>query len=222
MRKDLSKFPHSIKHLSKFPHLQNLDKKIRILIKYFHVTIVQFKQLGKEPLMMCHSQKWRSLAFFLSSHKPFPLADNFVPCHLYSTTMLILTPDQIMRKGLELCGYDLKRQQRVKRETNLERFKDSYGSHPVVYAQIFEDLQTTDIDEAKVEGKKLNLTYFLAGLHWLKRYPTEKTRSGRFKVCETTARNWGWFYAKKIQALKTVKVSCLLLFYIIFSCKNKK
>jgi hypothetical protein len=40
-------------------------------------------------------------------------------------------------------GFDLRRQQSVKRTTCLKRFRALYGSNPIVYAQIIEDLQTT-------------------------------------------------------------------------------
>lgn len=98
----------------------------------------------------------------------------------------------------------------VRRAQNLERFKALYGSNPVVYAEIFEDLQMTQIAEAYVDPKLLFVDSFLMALHFLKCYPTENQLSGLFKFCEKTARKWGWFYARKIQALKEEKVSSLL------------
>jgi hypothetical protein len=62
-------------------------------------------------------------------------------------TMLIATADEILRKGLEMGGwvrlFDRRQQQSVKRTTCLKRFRELYGSNPIVYAQIIEDLQTT-------------------------------------------------------------------------------
>ena len=55
--------------------------------------------------------------------------------------VVLLTADELLRKGLELVGFDCSRQQRVCRATNLQRFKGHYGSNPVVYVQIWEDLQ---------------------------------------------------------------------------------
>ena len=120
--------------------------------------------------------------------------------------MLIVTPDEMLRKGLELGGFDHDRQGNVRRAQSLERFKALYGSNPNVYAAIFEDLQTTQIPEARVDPKVLCIDAFLMSLHFLKCYPTENQRSGLFKICEKTARKWGWFYCKKIQALKQEKV----------------
>ena len=43
--------------------------------------------------------------------------------------MLLLTADEFMQKGLKLGGFDIQRQARVGRKTNLERFKELYGSN---------------------------------------------------------------------------------------------
>jgi hypothetical protein len=79
-----------------------------------------------------------------------------------------------------------------------------------VYAEIFEDLQMTEIDEARVDAETLCVDSFLLALHFIKCYHTENQMSGLFKICERTVRKWAWFYAKKIQALKQQKVSLLL------------
>jgi hypothetical protein len=61
-----------------------------------------------------------------------------------NTNMLIATrPDEILQEGLEIGGFNRQQQQRVKRNTNLRQFRAMYGSNPIVYAQIIEDLQTT-------------------------------------------------------------------------------
>jgi hypothetical protein len=75
-------------------------------------------------------------------------------------TMLILTAEDILRKGLELGGFDSDRQKKVRRAQNLERFKSLYGSNPVVYAMIFEDLQMTQIPEARIDPKTLCVESF--------------------------------------------------------------
>jgi hypothetical protein len=122
--------------------------------------------------------------------------------------VVILTADKIMRKGLLLVGFDVHRQQKVKTKTNSSRFKTHFGSHPVVYAQIWEDLQTTENPKACI-SEKACANAFLQGIHFLKCYSKEAERSGTFKVCEKTARNWGWYFALKVQALKGEKVSLL-------------
>jgi hypothetical protein len=120
--------------------------------------------------------------------------------------MLIATADEILRKGLEMGGFDLRRQQSVKRTTCLKRFRALYGSNPIVYAQIIEDLQTTHIAEARVDSKNISVEKLLIAMNFLKCYQSEEVRSGQFRVSEKTARKWGWFYSKKIQALKEQKI----------------
>ena len=54
--------------------------------------------------------------------------------------ILLYMSDQVLALGLYLAGIGATRQDRVKRETNLEDFKSIYGIHPLVVAQIWEDL----------------------------------------------------------------------------------
>jgi hypothetical protein len=120
--------------------------------------------------------------------------------------MLIATPDEILWKGLEIGGFDRWRQQRVKRETCLRQFRALYGSNPVVYAEIIEDLQTTHIEKARVDSKKMSIEKLLIAMNFLKCYQSEDVRSGPFKVSEKMVHKWGWFYTKKIQAFKEQKI----------------
>ena len=64
--------------------------------------------------------------------------------------LVILTADQILRTGLLVVGFSDRRIQNVERAKSLERFRTAYGSKPIVYAQIWEDLQTTEIPEARI------------------------------------------------------------------------
>ncbi len=96
-------------------------------------------------------------------------------------SMAILTPDEVLETGLNLCGYDRGRQNKVCRATNLRRFSSHYGSLPIVYAQIWEDLQTTEIAEARIDSVKPCVDSFLMAIHFLKRYPTEEERGGIFR-----------------------------------------
>ena len=56
--------------------------------------------------------------------------------------VVVLTVDKILQRGLALIGFNHCRQRSVSRATNLMRFRAHYGSNPIVYAQIWEDLQT--------------------------------------------------------------------------------
>jgi hypothetical protein len=123
--------------------------------------------------------------------------------------VVVLTSEEMLRKGLELVGFEFDRQLKVKSEQNNTRFKAHYGSNPIVYAQIWEDFQTTEIPEARIGPKMMDVDAFLMGIHFLKCYPSECERAGLFKICEKSARKWCWYYASKIQALKREKVSYL-------------
>ena len=118
----------------------------------------------------------------------------------------IVTSHEMMQIGLAWAGYDSYRQSRVQRTTNLTRFKSHYGSLPIVCAQIWEDLQTTKLPEARVERNYLDLKYFLLAMNWLYRYDTDEELSGTFGRCTKTLRKWKWFYVQKIAALKDQKV----------------
>jgi hypothetical protein len=121
----------------------------------------------------------------------------------------VLTADEILRKGLVLVGYDCRHQDKVSRVTNLGHFRAQYGSNPVVYAQIWEDLQCTATPEARIDNEMADADAYLMCIHFLKCYPTEVEQGGIFTGCEKTMRKWTWYYARKIQALKQQKVSVL-------------
>jgi hypothetical protein len=112
--------------------------------------------------------------------------------HRNMEASLIIAPDDLMSIGLELVGFGAYRQKSVQRATNLKRFKSFYGSAPVVYANIWEDLMTTDIEEARVSPSDAVLKNYLLAIHFLKVYPTDERLAGQFKTCVKTARKWEW------------------------------
>jgi hypothetical protein len=116
---------------------------------------------------------------------------------------LIVTPDQLLHQGLRLIGITNNRIENILRERNLERFRAHYGSNPIVYAQMWEDLQTN----ALIDSADTDLALFLMTIYFLKCYPTEAQLAATFHICKQTVRKWCWFYAIKIQALKELKVS---------------
>jgi len=119
---------------------------------------------------------------------------------------IIYTPDEIMAMGFELAGFDRHRQ-KVKRKTNLDRFRGAYGSAPVVVACIWEGLLTTSNPEARIDCKAAkHIDRFLLALHFLKVYPTERREAGIFGVDKTTTWSWHWYFIEKIQALKKEKI----------------
>jgi hypothetical protein len=118
----------------------------------------------------------------------------------------IFLADEMLQMGLRMIGFDDSRQERVSRRTNVRRFGAYFGSSPLVCAVIWEDLLTTELEEARVESG-VHPKYFFLAMHFLKRYPTEEGLAGSFKCCERTARRWAWYFGKKLQALQKIKVS---------------
>ena len=121
---------------------------------------------------------------------------------------IVYSVDEVLDIGLELSGWGGARKDRVCRETNIERFKDNFGVAPVVYAQLWEDLQTTTIKRARIKTSKSAVTIenFLHSIHFLKQYPTEKSRAGRAGRCEKYCRKWGWYFLKRVARLKKIKI----------------
>jgi hypothetical protein len=119
---------------------------------------------------------------------------------------MIVTPDEMMHKGLKLGGFNERQIKNAGLALKYTRFKSWFGSHPVVYAQIWEDLLTTEIVEARILPKH-DVDYFLMALYFLKTYPNEELRSGMLKLGEKTVRKWTWYFVEKMSALKALKVS---------------
>jgi hypothetical protein len=93
--------------------------------------------------------------------------------HSKTSTVVILTAEVILRKGLLLVGFEVC----WKRERNiLERFETHFGSDPVVCAQIWEDLHP----EACV-SKKASAVLFLQAIHFMRFHPTEGDGEATFK-----------------------------------------
>jgi hypothetical protein len=125
--------------------------------------------------------------------------------------ILIVTEDEIIHVGLTLVGRTAKEIRKAALKGNRRIFAGHYGSSPFTCAQIWEALQVTTIEEARIEGPlkllRKYLDMFLMTLHWLKGYSTEVVRATTFNVSEKTCREWSWYFAEKIAALKEEKVS---------------
>lgn len=126
----------------------------------------------------------------------------------WAENLVSFTADQMLEKGLLLAGIHTKRLESQKKETLVQTFIDRYGSRPVVYAQIWEDLQRTTVAEALVPVKDRDkVDYFFMALHFLKRYYVESERALIYGVDKTTVRKWTWYFIEKIQALKKEKIT---------------
>ena len=109
----------------------------------------------------------------------------------------ILTADEVLQFGLELVGYQVKRQVRIKRCTRIRRFKSHFGSDPLIISVAWENLQTTLVYAAWIpyeQNKMQNFKDFMMTQYYLKGYPVEESVASRFQVHEQTARKWIGFY----------------------------
>jgi hypothetical protein len=118
--------------------------------------------------------------------------------------VLHLSPAEFLELGLDIVGFEQHRRQRTCIATKLRRFRAHFGVGPEAYSAIFTDLQTTDIDGARID--KPNPIHFFMTMNWLCTYKVEEELAGTFKVSEKTARKWIWKYTSAIQALKGAKV----------------
>lgn len=120
---------------------------------------------------------------------------------------VILTPSEVLVAGLRLVNYSEGRIDRVKnKETNTTRFKRHFGCNQYVAAQLFEDLQTTENEDAVLDDNKINIDYFLQSLNFIKVYETEDRREPIFDRSPKILREWVWYYIGKIQAMKAEKI----------------
>ena len=111
-----------------------------------------------------------------------------------------------MKIGLKLVGFKRQRIRRARTKTNVERFKGFFGASPAVYAEVWEDLQKTDVVEARVPPQDRNVKHFLMAMHHLKRYPTELEREAMLDISRMWGRDWCWYFIEKVQALKARKI----------------
>lgn len=121
---------------------------------------------------------------------------------------VILTANEMLQCGLTLVRYSEKRIGRVKQtsNTNTTRFKTHFGCNQIVAVQIFEDLQTTEVDDARLDDNKISAKYFLISLNFLFVYETEDRKEPIFDLSQKTTREWVVYYVKKVQALKHEKI----------------
>ena len=125
--------------------------------------------------------------------------------------LIPLTAKEMLKAGLEKV-FNVARIHRVKGDPwqsrrNLQRFKDHYGASCYVASQIWNELQTTGIDEARIDDcKKLSVDFYLEALNFLYRYSRESERESAFDRSPKTLRKWCWFYLERIQALKASKI----------------
>ena len=119
----------------------------------------------------------------------------------------VLTPRQMTENGLREAQYSWRRIRGTKSpKTNVNRFRSHYGINPLEAIIVWEDLQTTEIEEAFLPEKDRNVKWFLMTLNFLKRYDTEDEREAKFDVSKFWGREKCWYMVKKIQGMKEQKI----------------
>lgn len=122
------------------------------------------------------------------------------------------TAAEIEEIGLLTRGYTEERIARNKPSRLNEWFRVSFGCSPVVVSQMWSDLQTTGIDDARIGDPHdddfipISIFDFLNALEFLKCYLPEKKREGMTNLSAKTLRERSWYYVRKLQALKHEKV----------------
>jgi len=121
--------------------------------------------------------------------------------------VVILTEKEMLLEGLKIWHWTEDELKKGSRKLNNQRFRTEYGADPHVIAQIWEDLQTTNIVDAKLPPNRRNLSHFFMALHFLKRYPTQYQLGNRFKVSRDTIHNHCFYYVQLIRGLKKKKLA---------------
>jgi len=124
-----------------------------------------------------------------------------------STMVSILSDDEMLRLGLTKVSINEDAQKRSNAQELLKVFKSFYGSAPIVLALIWEELQTTNNLQARIDASKTSISLFFMVMHFLKCYPTENVLLALFKIPKQTACDKIWKLIGNIQALKSSKVS---------------
>lgn len=131
---------------------------------------------------------------------------------------IVYTVDEVMEAGLVIIGKGGAASARVLRKTNKDRFTRAFGSHPLVYASIWEDLQKTNatfmdhktrsIISAQIDTTKEGCTLrtFLVSIRFLRTYDTEFDRSNESGRSDRWCRDWGWYFLYRVAAMRQEKI----------------
>lgn len=119
---------------------------------------------------------------------------------------VVLTPNEVLHRGLLVVGFEAARQNSVRRKKNLSRFRRHYAADPAIYAILLVRLQTTEREKAKLTfdkvGKETTLNYFFMAINLLANYPKEESAEATFKISDRTWRKWAWQIVEKVSLLK--------------------
>lgn len=118
----------------------------------------------------------------------------------------LVTPERLQYLGLRLVGYKKRRLQRSTQRVNFKRFLGFFGLSPVSVTEVYHDMQKLGIEEARMEGSRLDLRNLLITLHYLLKYPTYVDMEGRFGFSKFWSSKLVWETIAKVRALKHDKI----------------
>ena len=125
--------------------------------------------------------------------------------------IVLVNPSQMLRRALRSINIDEKTQNRRLRSTNIRTFKANFGKHPLHLCRVWRDLQTTNIEAAKIDQAEASSPKaykgFLIANHFLKTYGSDDVRAAQFGGMDPKLLNTlTWIYVRKIAALKPDKI----------------
>ena len=119
----------------------------------------------------------------------------------------IVTVQHMLLVGLELFYKPDRIARVVNLSTNIDRFNTKFGVQPVTACMLYEDLQKTNIDDARIdEPDKTTLKFFLISLYFLRKYPTEDILESTLDFSPRYISGVAWQYVYRIQAMKAEKI----------------
>jgi hypothetical protein len=128
-----------------------------------------------------------------------------------ATIAMLLSPQDVLKKGFHFFnGLPNFAGPWTERRTN--NFKSHYGSSPIVLANQWYDLMTTELNVGLTTADKSDKGFkmFLIANHFLWAYPKNaKILGSAFPVCERLVQGDNlWRWVRMIAALKAIKIVC--------------
>jgi len=123
--------------------------------------------------------------------------------------MLIKTAHEMFQGGMQLFDFEDNGFMDYTKPHVQELYSSVLGSDAVTLANLWSDLQTTAIPEARIENAtEKDLSYFLLAHNWLKEYPSFTSMAMKFSRLgvRSTISDWTWSMVLRIAALKPLKI----------------
>jgi len=114
----------------------------------------------------------------------------------------VVTFDGMLDFGLKLFYISIRIERAKKKIVNIDRFVKKFGVDPATACHIYEWMQRTEIDGARLVGNDRDLKFFLIALYFLRHYPTEDEMNTTFQMSPKYISGKAWEYVKKLRALK--------------------